>query len=320
MMVRRYAALACLSAAVACGFAEPGEGPGEVSRAPAETLSLVADGRDDAVVAMVAGRPVHASCVMAQARARGQDARDALDACIGFELLAQAAQARGHDRDPEVLDLRRRQAARTLIREEFAASFAGPEDVPRADLEEIWPRARRRFDHPELRFTVYVRAPVPDDAAPGSAADREARALAGEIHAALADHTNLDESRFLALAREVAGERRIQRGEPLSFPRAGRVHEDFAEAAFAIPEAGMVSSPTRMPGGWDVILLTRVERETRKDFDEALPELRELVFDASRRRAFLAWAERYQAAADITLHEEHLERLAELGELFGVDP
>jgi hypothetical protein len=318
-MMPRHSLLVVLACAASCGFAESEEELGGRRDGP-QQVTLVADARGDAIVAEVDGRPVYASCVMAQARARGQEAHDALEACIGFELLAQAAQAEGHDRDPLVLDARRRQAARALIHEEFAAGFAGPDDVPHADLEEIWPRAQRRFDHPEIRFTVYVRAPVPDDAAPGSAADREARALADELHAALAEHTNLEESRFIALAAEIAGDRRIQRGEPLSFPREGRVHEDFAEAAFAIPEAGMVSEPLRMPGGWDIILLTRVQPETRKGFDEALPELRELVFDASRRRAFLAWAGRYEAAAEVKLFEENLERLAELGEPLGVAP
>jgi hypothetical protein len=319
MMPRRCLVLLALACASACGAADSDEALGERRDGP-QAVSLVADARGDSIVAEVGGRPVYASCVVAQARARGQGAQDALEACIGFELLAQAAQAEGRDRDPLVLDARRRQAARALIHEEFAAGFAGPDDVPRADLEEIWPRAQRRFDHPEIRFTAYVRAPVPDDAAPGSAEDREARALADELHAALAEHTNLDESRFIALAREIADGRRIQRGEPLSFPREGRVHEAFAEAAFAIPEAGMVSEPLRMPGGWDVLLLTRVQPETRKGFDEALPELRELVFDASRRRAFLAWAARYEAAAEVRLYEENLEHLAELGEPLGVDP
>ncbi len=290
------------------------------SRRVAAPVALVADAPDDPVVAEVAGRPVRASCVVAQARAAGGGVQEALSACIGFELLAKRAEELGYAERPEVIEARKREAARVLMTEEFAADFAEPADVPHAHLEELWPQARRRFDHPEHRFTVYVRAPFPEDAEPGSDAEQNARALAEEIYREMRDLEGLDETRFAALAREIAGDRAIERGEPFDFSRHGRADESFAEAAFAIEEVGAVSPPTRTPWGWDVILLTRVEPETRKGFEEALPRLRELVFEPSRRRAFLEWVDEISGAFRIEVHAENLDRLAELGDPLGAAP
>jgi hypothetical protein len=270
-------------------------------------------------VAEVDGRPVHASCVAAQAVARGVGLRDALDACIGFELLAGEAEARGYGERPEVLRTRRREAARALIRGEFDAGFPGPEEVPSRDLEAVWPRAKGRFDRPEHRFTVSVRAPVPEGEARGSDADLAALSLAEDVHEALAGHTNLEPERFWRLAGEIAGDRLLQRGEPFDFARDG-AEEAFAEATFAIPEPGMISEPTRTTWGWDVILLTRVEPETHKSFEEALPELRELMFEPTRRRAFIAWAERLRDDARVRVEDDLHERLAELGGPLGAGP
>jgi len=52
-------------------------------------------GPGDAVVATVGGRPVWASCVAAQAARGTRTRRAALGECVDFELLAQAAEARG---------------------------------------------------------------------------------------------------------------------------------------------------------------------------------------------------------------------------------
>src|SRR5687768_16245068 len=56
---------------------------------------------DDMQVATVNGKPVWGSCVAAQA-SRGVSKQMALQQCIDFELLAQAAEARGFATDPDV--------------------------------------------------------------------------------------------------------------------------------------------------------------------------------------------------------------------------
>ncbi|HWU88103.1 MAG TPA: hypothetical protein VN253_12540, partial [Kofleriaceae bacterium] len=92
-------------AIAACGGAAEAPPRARAGAAPAVSPP---EGREDAAVASVNGRPVWGSCVAHQA-ARGAASREAaLAECIDFELLAQAAEARGLAADPEVGEAARR--------------------------------------------------------------------------------------------------------------------------------------------------------------------------------------------------------------------
>ena len=92
----RLAALALCAAA--CGSSSP---PAQPAGPPAQLVAAPA-GASDGVVAHVNGRPVYGSCVSAQAAAHKLDAKGALRECIDFELLAQAAEAKGLALDHDV--------------------------------------------------------------------------------------------------------------------------------------------------------------------------------------------------------------------------
>ena len=82
--------------------------------------------------------------------------------------------------------VRRRESVRALLRRDFEPGFDGPEDVPPADIDRIWTAksVQSGYNHPEYRFTVHVNAPV-SGSETGTEREREARALADEIHRAL---------------------------------------------------------------------------------------------------------------------------------------
>src|SRR5260221_9043696 len=111
----RLAAVA-VAALAACGHgaSPPPVATAVVHPAPPSVQARPA-GPDDLVVARVDGRPIYGSGVQAQAAAFHLDAHPALDQCIGFELLAGAADARGLRGDPHVADTLRREMVRGLI-------------------------------------------------------------------------------------------------------------------------------------------------------------------------------------------------------------
>ncbi|MCG8416396.1 MAG: peptidyl-prolyl cis-trans isomerase [Proteobacteria bacterium] len=262
------------------------------------------------VVAEVNGVPIYGDCVARQAAFHHLDRRAALAQCIDFELLAQEAQARGLGRHPEVVQAGKNELVRRFIDEYFTARFPDPDGTDRALLEELYNKHRqRRYYRPIYRHTRYARAGA-ENAAEGSAEDGAARALADEIYTALADKRGLTEEEFQRIAREVAGDRTIQIGEPFAFPRVhqppyhrGAV-EPFAAAAFAIPEVGMVSPPTRTRWGWDVILLTAIDPAIDKRLDDAKEELFLIV----RRREYLAWSSALGKGKRVEVHADVLER------------
>src|SRR5262245_24622681 len=83
---------------VACGSSKA-PAPPTPTGPPAAWLPTPA--ADDVQVATVNGKPVWGSCVTAQG-AHAASKQDALKQCIDFELMAQAADARGLATDPDV--------------------------------------------------------------------------------------------------------------------------------------------------------------------------------------------------------------------------
>ncbi len=261
------------------------------------------------VVANVNGAPIDAHCVANQMRALGVARTAALEQCIDFELLAQAANQRGYGADPEVVDAMRTEAVRQLLQRDFAATHARPEDLPPGLLDAAYEQNKRRFQHPEYRFAHYVRAEVDASEPLGSAADRAAERAARRIYLALRGERGLTPQRFYELAAAAAEEgARIVSDEgkaAFDFPRHGRAVEPFAAAAFAIPEVGMVAPPARTEWGWDVILLTRIMPAA----DVSREQAGTVLFASLRRNAFLNWINERVPPAAVEIDREALEAL-----------
>ncbi|HEY5952511.1 MAG TPA: peptidylprolyl isomerase [Kofleriaceae bacterium] len=255
------------------------------SHAPAPTRSgppapmIATPANDDVQVATVNGRPVFGSCVTAQA-ARGATRDEALQQCIDFELMAQAAEARGLAVDHEVVLETRTAIVSQLVAHEYEDKFTRPED-----FGSFWTRSiernRGRFDHPEARGSVYARIDVAKKPAPGE--DERAKQLSEELYAALANERGLMKPHLEEIAKRVVGTR-----GPLKIAavppdlRHGRLDDTYAAAMFAIPELGRVSAPVRTPWGWDVILWDSVVPEVHATPDElvksALPDVKRGYF------------------------------------------
>jgi hypothetical protein len=280
-----------LAAMAAC------HGGGERAAAPpAAGPAALAWRADDPspVVAEVNGEPIRADCVEAQAQAHHLPARAALDECIGFELLAQEARARGFSQHPEAQERARAEAVRAFIDGGFAAGFARPEDVPRADLEAAWkdPRVNARFNHPERRTAHYVRVPMPRDSAAGSPDDQSSHRIADAIYAAARSRHDLELPGFLAIAARAAGSVALGRsGPPLLLVPGAPVEPGVAQAVFALPAAGMVTPPVRNRDGWTLYLVVAVQPARKSTLAEAEPELRAMVFERARQRGFATWVD-----------------------------
>lgn len=244
---------------------------------PASLIATAA--RDDVQVATVAGRPVWGSCVSAQA-ARGATRDDALAQCIDFELMAQAAEARGLAMDPDVVLATRTALVSQLVAREYEDKLTKP-----SDFGAFWTRSlernRGRFDHPEARGSVYVRVNVPSNAPPD--VEQAAKQRIEKIYAALANERGLMKPHIEEIARATdpaSGDLKIA-ATPAAL-RHGQLVEPYAAALFSIPEIGRVSPPARTRWGWDVILWDSVVPEVHATEDEivaaAMPEIKRGYF------------------------------------------
>lgn len=260
---------------VACGGSKAP--PPTPKGPPAPTTATPAPG--DVQVATVNGKPVWGSCVQAQA-ARGASAKDALQQCIGFELLAQEAERRGLATDSEVAIATRTALVSQLVAQEYEDKFTKPEDFGNYWTRSV-ERNKMRFDHPEARGSVYVRVDLAKNAT--HAVEAKAKVVIDDIYAALANERGLMKPHVEEIANRVNASRaKLSIAAVPPDIKNGRLDDTYTAALFSIPEVGRVAAPVRTPWGWDIVLYDSVVPEvhaTREEMIEsALPEIKRSYF------------------------------------------
>jgi peptidyl-prolyl cis-trans isomerase C len=264
----------------ACGGST--QPPPPMPSGPPAPMVAPGTGSDDVIVATVNGRPVWGSCVSAQ---------HSLDDCIGFELMAQEAQKRGLDRDPDVALGTRTAMVSQLVAKEYEAKFTHP-----GDFGDVWQRLvekqRYRWDHPEVRSSFYVRF--------------SDQATAEKVAAAAAKQTGWMSPMLYDLAKQTAGNTDFEHADVP--PKLARQLEDhYGAALYAIPAVGSTSPATHTQWGWDVILYSDVLPETHLTDQQLMAE----VLQEVQRSFFSVWVHQLELAMNLHV-EEHPEGLEAL--------
>jgi hypothetical protein len=281
----RAAALALVIAACggSSGPAAPPPAPRVIATPPASA--------DDLEVARVNGHPVWGSCVAAQAAviAAGKPLPPdplraaALDQCIAFELLAQAADARGLTAAPEVGPAARAAAVDRLIATEFEQRYHSPADLKPA-VDAVMQRNAWRMHILQLRASSYARFVVAKGAPPDT--DARAHALADRLAAELAGQTGLFGVDLSDAATRIAAGSDVK----LDTADVRPMHHDdlvasYAKALYGLPEIGRSSPATRTDWGWDVIVWTGGVEAKERTRDDVVADL----FPEIRRHQFQLW-------------------------------
>jgi hypothetical protein len=290
-------------AAGGCGSSGSGAGP--AAAAPG-AIAMPPASADDAPVARVNGRTVWASCVAAQAQAiaAGSDRERraaALDQCIAFELLAQAAEARGLAAAPEVVQAARSAEVNRLVETEFEQRYRRPADLA-PQLDAALNASPWLLRTPELRDSTFARFVVPKGAP--EAVEARAHALADRLAAELADQTGLFGVHLSDAARRIAQTIGAEL-ETLDYRPAPRdqLVDAYAAALFALPEIGRASPAFRTPWGWDVVVWTGGSPARERSRDEVAAEL----FPELRRRQFQRWVSQLARQRGIAIQVEQAE-------------
>lgn len=241
---------------------------------------------DDVEVARVNGRAVWASCVTTQAAhvKTGDVRKAALDQCIAFELLAQAAEARGLAAAPEVVDATRTAEVNRLVETQFEHRYRTVADLGPA-VQPIIERNAWRMHLIQLRASTFARFVVPDHSPPE--VDAKAHALADQLAAQFAGKSGW----YGVHLTEAAEKLDAGTGIKLDHSDVKPTHQDnlvteYANALYAIPEVGQTSAATRTKWGWDVILWTGgIEPK-----DITRQELEAQMFPDLLRHQFIVWS------------------------------
>ena len=237
----------------------------------------------DSIVAHVNGHPVWASCMQAQAQAMHVTAPAALQQCVDFELLAQAAAARELHTSPELARVQREQMVSSFVAREFERKFQTADDLPADVMTKLVAKNKWRLHRVDYRASTFVRFGVPEKDS-GGPADLAAKAKAEALYAELKDQHGLFATHVIATATRLAGTTKFETGN-VDMSDANRLVKPYSEALFALPAIGDVTPPTRTQWGWDVILLT--SELPPRDITEA--ELRAELFPGLRTSYFVFW-------------------------------
>lgn len=296
----------CVLCVIACG------GSSEPPQRSGAGVSPIATqhGADDVIVAQVNGRPVWGSCVAAQAKGQVKTREAALDECVAFELLAQAAEARGLTSAPEVVEATRTALVSRVVELGFESRYQSPADLKDL-LDRHVERNKDRLARDEGRSSMYARVPLTKPLAE----PEEPPASIVELAQKLANERGLTPLHFRAAVAEVFGTAKVEVTELRYFGKAGLIPE-YGDPLFAIPEVGSTyPRPVRSKFGWDVILLTGLVPARTYTREAAAAE----AFPEARIAYFNVWVEQIARSLGIKV-EKDLEQLTKLEELEELGP
>jgi hypothetical protein len=253
----------------------------------------------DEVVATVDGRPIYASDVARQARARGVDAKQALSDLVDAEALAGEAQRRQLDHDLEVVDETKGAMVRRYLADTFEKQHSVA-DVPDIIVRREYQRNLAVLNHDTYADVWHFFVPVDKKASPDDKAAARARALALSKQA-----RGMTLDQFKELGKSLG-----LHNEEIITARDGWVQRPFSEAAFAqLKKPGDVTyDPPLTTYGYHVEYLIRWIPPARVTLAEAAPKIREKIFPELQKRWFGKFVDEAMARHRVETHAEHLPK------------
>ncbi len=266
-------------------------------------VPLVAEAApDDAVVATVDGRPIHASDVALQARARGSDARQALSDLIDAEVLAGEAARRGLDRDHDAEESAESSAVRRLLEKTFESEVTAA-TVPEAVLKHVYEKNRSTLDHDTQADLWHILIPV--DKTMTAEQKNAARAAAEELARRARGVASVE--KFQALAETVKAPRPAH-SEHVVTERDGWTLKEFSYPAFdQLHKPGDTSDVVETSYGFHVMYLVGFRPPRHTTFAEAEPELRKGIFPEFQKPEFIHWSDRLAGSHQVDVHADLLK-------------
>jgi peptidyl-prolyl cis-trans isomerase C len=260
-----------------------------------------ASSETDPVVATVDERPLRASDVALQARARKESPRAALAELVDAEVLAGEAARRGLVHYREALEAARAAAVRRLLGQTFEKEVT-PSLVPMTAVRRFYADNAATFDHDELVDLWHILVPVANSS---TSEERQAARAAAEELAARARGVATVEA-FTVLAGRVKAPRPV-RSEHVVTERDGWTVRSFSYPAFdLLKRPGDTSPVVETEYGYHVMYLVRRLPPAHIPIAQLEPRIRAGLFPSFQRREFLQYADRLAGSHAIVVHPEKL--------------
>jgi peptidyl-prolyl cis-trans isomerase C len=227
--------------------------------------------------------------------------KEFLDSLIRFEVLANEAEKRGYDKDPEVQRVMKQQMISKFLQKDFESKLK-VEDVPDADVEKYYKEHPAEFNQKD---EVRVSEIVVKDKSKADKAMAEARNLA-KAPAAAGDQKGFRD----LVTKYTEDEDAKARGGDLQFfdKESVKYPKPIVEASFKLVEIGDVTS-VKTDKGWSVLRLT----QKRPGFNRPLPEVKRQIqqrlFRDLRSKSMETFVDGLKKKSKIEVNEDNLAKV-----------
>jgi peptidyl-prolyl cis-trans isomerase C len=227
--------------------------------------------------------------------------KEFLDSLIRFEVLANEAEKRGYDKDPEVIRVMKQQMISKFLQKDFESKLK-IEDVPDADVEKYYAEHPAEFNQKD---EVRVSEIAVKDKPKADKALAEVRALP-KGPAAMGDPKPF---RDLVMKYSEDEESKARGGDLSFFDKdSTRYPKPVVDAAFKLADVGDAAE-VKTDKGWAVIRLT----QKRPGFNRPLPEVKRQIqqrlFRDLRSKSMDTFVADLKKKSNIEIHDENLAKV-----------
>ena len=230
--------------------------------------------------------------------------KEFLDSLIRFEVMANEAERRGYDKDPEVLRVMKQQMISKFLQKDFESKLK-VEDVPDADVEKYYKEHPAEFNQKD---EVRVSEVTVKDKGKADKAYSEAKALPKA--AAVAPAPN--EKQFKDIVNKYSDDEEAkQRGGDLGFfdKDSTRYPKPVVEAAFKLAEVGDVAQPIKTEKGFAVIRLTQKRPGFSRPLAEVKRQIQQRLFRDTRTKAMDNFVAELKKKSNIEVNDANLSKV-----------
>jgi peptidyl-prolyl cis-trans isomerase C len=227
--------------------------------------------------------------------------KEYLDTLIRFKVLANEAERRGYDKDPDVVRVMEQQMISKFLQKDFESKLK-VEDVPDADVEKYYK------DHPtefNQKDEVRVSEILVKEKGKADKILAEAKALPKS------SATGADQKSFRDMVTKYSeDEDSKQRGGDLSFfdKDTTKLPPPVVEASFKLAEIGDVAA-VKTDKGWAVLRLTQKRPGFSRPLAEVKRQIQQRLFRDLRSKAMDNFVADLKKKSTIDVHEENLAKV-----------
>ena len=229
--------------------------------------------------------------------------KEFLDSLIRFEVMADEAERRGYDKDPEVLRVMKQQMISKFLQKDFESKLK-VEDVPDADVEKYYKEHPAEFNQKD---EVRASEVTVKDKPKADKAYAEAKALPKT-----AVVPSPDQKQFKDIVNKYSDDEDAkQRAGDLGFfdKDSTRYPKPVVDAAFKLAEVGDVAQPIKTDKGWSVVRLTQKRPGFNRPLAEVKRQIQQRLFRDTRTKAMDNFVADLKKKSTIEVNEANLGKV-----------